>query len=188
MAVLEKRVPAARLPQRFAPKVEAEPLAGAFFWLSAFYVVYCARPEDWIPGLDYIPAAKIAGLLALAGLLTSLGRTRRKFSDLPRESSYLLAMIGVLFVSAFLSPIWKGGAINSTIDFAKMYIIWVLTFLLVTDLARLRRIVYIQAASVAVISIVSIIKGHSQPRLEGVIGGIYSNPNDLAFAIVLTLP
>jgi O-antigen ligase len=41
---------------------------------------------------------------------------------------------------------------------------------------------------VAAISAVSLIKGHSQPRLEGVIGGIYSNPNDLAFAIVLTLP
>jgi O-antigen ligase len=32
------------------------------------------------------------------------------------------------------------------------------------------------------------VKGHSRPRLEGVIGGIYSNPNDLAFAIVLSLP
>jgi O-antigen ligase len=41
---------------------------------------------------------------------------------------------------------------------------------------------------VAVISIVSLILGHNRPRLEGVIGGIYSNPNDLAFAIVLTLP
>ena len=31
-------------------------------------------------------------------------------------------------------------------------------------------------------------KGHSTPRLEGVLGGIYSNPNDLAFAIVLSMP
>ena len=163
-------------------------LNGAFFWLSAFYVVYCARPEDWIPGLKFIPLAKITGFLALLGLLNSLGRTQRKLKDLPRESKYLLAMIGVLFASAFLSPIWKGGAVNHTIDFAKVYIVWVLTFLLVTDFKRLRRIIYIQAVSVAVISTVSIIMGHSRPRLEGVIGGIYSNPNDLAFAIVLTLP
>jgi O-antigen ligase len=39
-----------------------------------------------------------------------------------------------------------------------------------------------------VIAIVSIIKGHNTPRLFGVLGGIYSNPNDLAFAIVLSLP
>jgi O-antigen ligase len=163
-------------------------LNGAFFWLSAFYVVYCARPEDWIPGLKYIPLAKITAILALLGLLLSLGRTQRKFKDLPREAKYLLALIGVLFASAFVSPIWKGGAVNHTLDFAKVYIVWVLTFLLVTDFKRLRRIIYIQAASVAVISGVSIIMGHSRPRLEGVIGGIYSNPNDLAFAIVLTLP
>src|SRR5262249_41369494 len=45
-----------------------------------------------------------------------------------------------------------------------------------------------QAASVAAISFIVIVKGHSIPRLNGVIGGIYSNPNDLAFAIVLSLP
>jgi O-antigen ligase len=162
--------------------------SGAFFWLTAFYVVYCARPEDWIPVLGYLPLAKIAGIFALLALLSSLGRTQRKFRDLPRESNYLLAMIGVLFMSAMLSPVWKGGALRDTLDFAKVWIVWILTFLLVTDFAKLRRLVYIQSASVAVICIVSIILGHNQPRLEGVIGGIYSNPNDLAFAIVLTLP
>jgi O-antigen ligase len=166
----------------------AATLSGAFFWLSAFYVVYCARPEDWIPGLDYIPLAKITGVFAMVGLLISLGRTQRKFRDIPRESGYLLAMIGILSVSAVLSPVWKGGAVTRTLDFAKVYIVWVLTFLLVTNFERLRRIIFIQSASVAVISAVSVIKGHSQPRLEGVIGGIYSNPNDLAFSIVLTLP
>jgi O-antigen ligase len=163
-------------------------LNGAFFWLSAFYVVYCARPEDWIPGLKYVPLAKITGILAVLGLLSSLGKTKRKFRDVPREAGYLLALILVLIASALLSPIWKGGALNHTLDFAKVYVTWVLTFLLVTDFDRLRRIIYIQSASVAIICIVSIIMGHSQPRLEGVIGGIYSNPNDLAFSIVLTLP
>ena len=163
-------------------------LGGAFFWLSAFYFVYCGRPEDWIPGLKYLPLAKITGILALLGLLTSLGKTKRKFSDVPREAGYLLGLIMILIASALLSPIWKGGALNHTLDFAKVYVAWMLTFLLVTDFDRLRRIIYIQSASVAIICIVSIIMGHSQPRLEGVIGGIYSNPNDLAFSIVLTLP
>ena len=163
-------------------------LSGAFFWLSAFYVIYCARPEDWIPGLKYIPLAKITGLFAFVGLLMSLGKTQRKLKDLPRESFYLLALVAILIVSAALSPVWRGGAISRTLDFSKVYIAWVLTFLLVTNLDRLRRIIFIQAASVIVISAVSVIMGHSRPRLEGVIGGIYSNPNDLAFAVVLTIP
>jgi hypothetical protein len=186
MAVLEKRIPAARLPQRFAAK--GEPLAGAFFWLSAFYVAYCARPEDWIPGLTYVPLAKISGIFALLALLMSAGRSQRRLRDLPREAIYFFAMICLLFISAVLSPIWKGGAFFGTLDFSKALVAWVLIYLVITSFARLRRLIFIQSASVAVITLVSVLKGRSHPRLEGVIGGIYSNPNDLAFAIVLSLP
>lgn len=165
-----------------------DPTKTAFFWLSAFFVVYCARPEDWIPGLKYAPLAKITAVLAMWGLFQSIGRTKRTFRDIPREGKLLLAMIGLLLLSGFLSPVWRGGAVSHTLDFAKVFVAWVLTFLLITDFNRLRRIIFIQAASVAVISAVSIVKGHGSPRLGGVLGGIYSNPNDLAFAIVLSLP
>src|SRR5579872_1523706 len=107
-----------------APARKQASLSGAFFWLSAFYIVYCARPEDWIPGLTYIPLAKITGVFAFLGLLASLGRTQRKFKDLPRESFYLLGMIGVLILSALLSPVWRGGALSRTLDFAKVYVAW----------------------------------------------------------------
>ena len=39
----------------------------AFFWLSAFFVVYCARPEDW-PWSSARDRAVAAGILpAVAG-------------------------------------------------------------------------------------------------------------------------
>jgi O-Antigen ligase len=186
MAVLEKRLPAARLPQRVALK--KEPLAGAFFWLSAFYVAYCARPTDWIPGFANVPVVKISGIFALLALLMSAGRSRRRLRDLPREAIYFFAIICLLFVSAVVNPIWKGGAFFGTLDFSKALVAWVLIYLVITSFARLRRLIFIQSASVAVITLVSVIKGRSHPRLEGVIGGMYSNPNDLAFAIVLSLP
>jgi O-antigen ligase len=63
-----------------------------------------------------------------------------------------------------------------------------LTYIVITNFSRLKRIIFIQSGSVVIISVVSLLKGRSHPRLEGVIGGIYSNPNDLAFAIVLSLP
>lgn len=160
----------------------------AFFGLASFYVVYCARPEDWIPGLRYLPLAKITGVFAFLALLLSLGRTKRSFRDLPIEATYLLVMIGLLFPSALLSPVWKGGAFTNSLDFAKLYIIWILTCLLITDFGKLRRIIFIQSASAAVVSVVSVFVGRSHARLEGALGGIYSNPNDLAFAIVLSLP
>ncbi len=159
-----------------------------FFWLSVFYAVYFARPEDWIPGLSYIPLAKISGAFALLALLMSAGRSKRRFRDLPREASYFFGILCFLFLSALLSPVWKGGAFLKTLDFAKALVAWVLTFIVITSFARLRRLIFIQSASVAIIAVVSVLKGRTTPRLEGVIGGIYSNSNDLAFAIVLTLP
>ena len=173
----------------FKPQQQAkDALNGAFFWLSAFYLVYCSRPEDWIPGLKYLPLAKITAFCALVSLLMSMGRAKRKMKHLPREAHYLLIIIALMTVGAFLSPVWRGGAVLHTLDFAKVYVAWVLTYLLVTTFPQLRRIVYIQAASVAVVCAISIIKGRGTPRLQGVLNGIYSNPNDLAFAIVLSLP
>jgi O-antigen ligase len=185
MDVLEKTSPPAFGARRFTSK--AEPLKSAFFWLSAFYFVYCARPEDWIPGLKYIPLAKISGIFAIAGLL-SAGRSKRSLKNLPREASYLFAIICLLLIAAPLSPVWKGGALFKAMDFAKVLVVWVLTYVVITSFERLKRIIFIQSASVAVIAVVSLLKGRNHIRLEGVIGGIYSNPNDLAFAIVLSLP
>jgi len=174
-------------PARFTREEQA--LGGAFFWLSAFYLVYCARPEDWIPGLYYLPLAKISSIFALLGLMFSVGKTNRRFRDLPREATYLLVLIALMVPASLLSPVWRGGALSNSLNFAKVYVAWVLTFLLVTNFTKLRRIIFIQAGSVVVICIVSVLKGRgSHPRLEGVLGGIYSNPNDLAFAIVLSMP
>src|SRR5215469_4603600 len=159
-----------------------------FFWLAAFYFVNCARPGDLVHAFSFIPLAKLTAIAAVFMLFFSAGSTSRNFRDLPKESMYLLFLILLLFLSAVLSPIWKGGAFFSTLEFSKVYVAWLLTFFLVTNLARFKRIMFIQASSVAVISLAALIKGHNVPRLQGVIGGSYANSNDFAFAIVLSMP
>ena len=64
-----------RVVERGRQLVRQEPLQGAYFWLAAFLIIYCARPEDWIPGLYRFPIAKISGGLAVLALLFSLDRT-----------------------------------------------------------------------------------------------------------------
>jgi len=175
----EKRVSSLRM---------ADPTKKPFFWLSAFFVVYCARPEDWMGVVAYLPLAKITAVLAMWGLFNSLGSTKRTMKDIPKEGRLLLTMLILLFIGGFLSPVWKGGAVSKTIDFSKIFIAWALVFLLITTFERLRTIILIQSASVIMVCAIALIKGRNTPRLEGVINGIYSNPNDLAFAIVLSLP
>jgi hypothetical protein len=160
----------------------------SFFWLSVFFVVYCARPGDYIPFLGYLPLAKISAILAIWGLFQAIGHTKRTLKDVPKEGRLLLYLVLLLLIGGFFSPVWKGGAVSKSIDFSKIIVAWTLVFLLITTFSRLRRIILIQAVSVIVACVAVLIKGRGVDRLAGVLGGIYSNPNDLAFAIVLALP
>jgi putative inorganic carbon (HCO3(-)) transporter len=163
-----------------------KPLVGAYVSLLLFMVVYCARPEDWIPGLTVLPLAKITAILALLALVLSILHARQR---LPREVLYLGLLVGQLFLAAGLSPVWRGGAFQATLNFAKILVPVVIMALVVTTGKRLQRLIFIQAASVAVIALVALVKGRLiLGRLEGTLGGNYSDPNDLALAIIISLP
>jgi putative inorganic carbon (hco3(-)) transporter len=162
------------------------PLVGAYVALVLFMVIYCGRPEDWIPGLSYVPLAKIAGIVAILASVFSLQHIRTRF---PREVTYLFLLFGQLFLASLLSPVWRGGALLITVDFAKILVIVVVMTAAVNTTRRLRLLIFVQAASVAMIAAVSVLKGRSLGgRLSGVLGGDYSNSNDLALAIVISLP
>ncbi len=163
-----------------------KPLVGAYVALVLFMVIYCARPEDWIPGLSNVPLAKIAGIFALLALVFSLRHIRTRF---PREVTYLFLLIGQLFLASVLSPVWRSGALLTTVDFAKILLIVVVMITAVKTTRRLRLLIFVQAASVALIAAVTVLKGRVfGGRLEGMLGGNYSNPNDLALAMVISLP
>jgi hypothetical protein len=105
-----------RVGQMAQPVKRRDLFSGPFFWLSAFYFVYCIRPEDWIPGLKNIPLAKATAFFAIVALLLSMGKVKRRFRDLPKESTYLLLLIGLMFLSAVFSPVWRGGAFFLGVD------------------------------------------------------------------------
>lgn len=173
----------ATLPQA-AAESNQEPFSGAYFWLVAFFVVYCARPEDWIPGLHGLPLAKITGLFAFLALVLGAGAWRK----LPREVVYLILLFAQMCLTVPFAS-WRGGAFLHTVDFAKVVVSVLVLVVAVTTLARLRRLLFVQAACVAAVAAVSIVKGRQMGgRLEGVLGGDYSNSNDLALVIVLNMP
>jgi O-antigen ligase len=168
------------------PASRKKQLVGAYVALLLFMFIYCARPEDWVPGLSNAPLAKITGILAFLALLFSLPHVRQRF---PKEISYLALLIGELFLASLLSPVWRGGAIQATLEFAKVLIAVIVMAMAANTLRRLRLLLLIQAASVTAIAAVTLWKGYStQGRLEGMLGGNYSDPNDLALTFVLSIP
>ena len=159
---------------------------GAFWALLAFVVVYCARPEDWIPGLWMVPTAKITGALAVVAFLFSIGTARRR---MPREMIYLGLLVCQIGLAAVFSPVWRGGASTRVTDFAKLLLILAVMIMLTTTLTRLRQIIYVQAASAAIIALASIYQNRTRlDRLVGAAYGTYYNPNDLAMALCIALP
>ncbi len=73
-----------------------ERMSFAYASLILFTLVYCARPQDWIPGTAGIPFAKITGFLALAGFGLSVAQKPRTILHLPREMVYLVLLFAQL--------------------------------------------------------------------------------------------
>jgi O-antigen ligase len=172
---------------RTQAEVLKEPLKGAYWGLLAFFVVYCGEPGFWIPGLSHLHPARVAGGIALVAFVLSIGQVRRGFS---KESILIILLLGQLVLASMFSPVWKGGAFQTTLGFAQMVLIFLVIPMAVNSLARIRRLIFVETASVAVIAAISIRESHMSAagRMKGLFNGIYSNPNDLAIAIVLALP
>ncbi len=168
------------------PNSRHTPLVGAYGALLLFMFIYCARPEDWIPGLSHVPLAKIAGTLTLLALISSLRQIRQR---LPREALFLALLVGQLFLSSALSPVWRGGAFQMTLGFAKVLMLVLVINIAVVTIGRLRALIFTQAVSVAAIAVLTVWKGRLiLGRLEGILDGNYADPNDLALAIIMSLP
>jgi putative inorganic carbon (hco3(-)) transporter len=163
-----------------------EPLGFAYFALVLFMVVYFARPEDWIPGLAAVPLAKITGILILWALFFSFSNIRW---HIPPEVTFLCLLVAQLWFTVPFSPVWRGGAFNVMLNFSKVLPLVIVIYGAVRSMKRLQRILFVQVASVATIAIASIVNAHtSGGRLQGVLSGMYENPNDLALVIDLSLP
>jgi O-antigen ligase len=163
-----------------------EPLAFAYFGLILFMVVYFARPEDWIPGLATVPLAKITAVLILLALVFSFSNIRW---HMPLEVTFLILLVVQLWLAVAFSPVWRGGAFNVMLDFSKVLPLVIVIYGAVRSMKRLRWILFVQASSVAAIAIASIVNAHIlRGRLQGVLSGMYGNPNDLALVIDLSLP
>jgi O-antigen ligase len=176
--------------QTRSTRVMGHSFAFAYGSLLAFVFIYFARPEDWIPALGVMRPALIAGTLAIAGFVLAALSSGAGILALPRAIWYLIALFLQLFAAAVFSPVWRGGAFQVVaFTFSKIVLIAVLIAIAVTTLERLRKLIFIQASSFALVAIVSIVESRMMAgRLMGSLNGIYGNPNDLAFAIALGFP
>lgn len=160
----------------------------AYSALLTFSFLYFARPEDFVPGMALIPVGKISGGLALVGLLLSWSKLKAKMPLAIKLVLVLLAHMCLTVVFAF----WRGGAYEVIRDqFSKAAAVAVLIAMIVSTVDELRKLLWVQCAAISVMTIASILIRPAGvgggTRLWG-LGGVFSNPNDLAISIAINFP
>jgi putative inorganic carbon (hco3(-)) transporter len=165
-----------------------------FLGLLLFTAVLYFRPQDQIPGLSILPLAEIAALFGLGAMVYNRMSRGQTFSRITPE---LLAVAGLALVMLLTAPfsVWKGGAIHTFTDrFAKVLLIYVLMTNTLTSLLRVQRFMMIVIAAtgyLAARAVFDYLRGFNlieNGRVQGAVGGMFQNPNDLALNMVSVLP
>lgn len=171
----------------FTPAAPSRRTTLAYRALVFFSLVYFFRPEDFIPGLSALYMGKIAGGVALVALI--FGVKRKDRGKMPLEGKILLALL-VQMILTIPTAFWRSGAADIVINkFSKGVIVALLISMVVTKMSDLRKLLYIQASAVALITVASLIVHHTEDgRLMGIQKGILENPNDLAINIAINFP
>ena len=159
----------------------------AYHALVVFSFLYYTRPQDVIPGLNGIPVEKMVGGIALVAVIAGLA-TRRLKAKVPIEIKLLLLLFADLCLTIPFA-FWRGGSFSVVFEqFSKAVLIALLVAMVVQSVGQLRRLLWVQAAAVATMTWLSIVLRPGADRLQGVLGGIFENPNDLAVDIAINWP
>jgi O-antigen ligase len=159
----------------------------AYYALMMFSLIYFSRPEDFIPGLAVIPINKIAGGIALFAMIFLIPAGRRH--KLPLELKVLLVLLADLLLCIPFAA-WKYGAFDTVINkFSKGVIVAILIYMVASSVKEVRRLLAIQAGTIALVTVASVFAHHTEyGRLMGIQKGILENPNDLAINIAINFP
>src|ERR1700692_3887716 len=172
---------------RFGPLVAPSRSTMAYYALMMFSLIYFTRPEDFIPGLAVIPINKIAGGIALFAMIFLIPAGRRH--KLPLELKVLLVLLADLLLCIPFAA-WKYGAFDTVINkFSKGVIVAILIYMVASSVKEVRRLLAIQAGTIALVTVASVFAHHTEyGRLMGIQKGILENPNDLAINIAINFP
>jgi O-antigen ligase len=176
--------------------VGALALAGLFrpfFGLLVLITIYFVQPAELFPALAPF---HIERTYAIA-LLLAFWLQRASNSERPVLNPILRAGIALVGVAALSVPfaVWKGGAVQGTVNLAKLEIYLFLLSTLIDTRDRLRKVLWLLAGLLAWISgngFVSYLQGKFVFRqgIDRALGetSIVGDPNELAGVILILLP
>lgn len=167
-------------------------LQWAFVGLYIFTILLYARPGDWIPGFASISMIKIITIFTVLCYLGAKIARDEQLSIWPIELKMLLLILalGILFIPIAQS---KEASLDALADpFIQVIIIFTLLVNVIDSrekLLALLKLIVICGTVISIGAIRSLLIGQLfKGRIEGIVGGMFQNANDLATAINILVP
>jgi O-antigen ligase len=185
---------AAVVPIAAAPAQPRERSDWAFTGLLAFTALLYLRPQDHLPILGVLPLAEVAAILGLVSMVNGRMRRGLLFTRLTPELLGVTALGLVILATAPFS-IWIGGSVGTFTDmYSKVILIFALMVNTLNSPKRLERftwLIVLASSYIAFRAVLDYTRGVNlieYGRVQGALGGIFRNPNDLALNMVAALP
>ena len=166
----------------------------SFVGLYLFTFIVFFRPYEWTPSLTWLSSSAywIANFTLLVFIPTQLA-LENKITSRPREVNLVL----LLFLACLLSiPFATDSTIawNGVNTYVKVVIMFIVMVNVVRTERRMKSLLFMVLVGSCILGISAIndlrvgrlaLNGQ---RIEGVIGGLFDNPNDLALHLVTMIP
>ncbi len=154
-----------------------------------FLVLLYSNLPLLVPALDVLRPAQLLAALALGTLLVERALSRTSLDPVWPDGLLLLAFLGAAALSC-LTAIWLRLATEALADLAKMVLIYFLLVNSTNTPHRLRGVMWTMVLA-GLIPAVGALRNYATGNLrEGRAGwvGIFANPNELAYSLVILLP
>ena len=170
-------------------RAQAKSAPASYWLLIAFLSLLYANLPMMYPALDAIRPAKLIAALGLAALAGEALTGRRRLVVPWPEGCLLVAFLAAGALSC-LSALWPKYALDSAIDLAKMAIVYFFIANVADSRDRLRGVMWTMAIGGLFPALGALKMYAAGEMLEGraVWIGIFSNPNELAYSLVILIP
>ena len=167
-------------------------LSFAGIFLFSFVVYF--RPYEWTPALGWLSSSAFWIAIATIAVFipTQLG-LEGNLTARPREVKLILLLTGLALLSIPFSLSPSSGLI-AFLDYVKVILIFVVMVNVVRTDLRLKTLLVLSFVASCILSLLALNDYRSGnltlqgTRISGWIGGIFSNPNDLALHLVTMVP
>ena len=174
---------------------KAEPRDWAFTWSLIFTGVLFLRPQDLIPPLEALHLAELSALAGLVSLFTGRLARRQTLTRMTPEFAGVLALGAIILATAPFS-IWFGGAVGVFTDlYLKVTLVYLLAVNVIVSPRRIERLTWLLVLAIGYIgfrAVFDYVRGVNLiargSRVQGAVGGLMQNPNDLALHMVVFMP